>query len=123
MKKIKDIKVIILGLILFVFTIGYFVIVNKVSYAFENGYDIKSVEETKMNIISKCAESYGKKHLDDFNDEGLIYITVQNLIDEGYLAANTEGKVINIKDTKTSLNDKKIRIKLIDDKVTAEIYS
>ena len=60
MKKIKDIKVIILGLILFVFTIGYFVIVNKVSYAFENGYDIKSVEETKMNIISKCAESYGK---------------------------------------------------------------
>jgi len=50
-------------------------------------------------------------------------LPVQNLIDEGYLAANTEGKVINIKDTNTSLNDKKIRIKLIDDKVTAEIYS
>lgn len=123
MKKIKDVKIIILGLIIFVFTIGYFLIVNKVSYAFENNYDIKGVEETKMNIISKCAELYGKNHADEFNEEGVIYITVQNLIDEGYLAANNEGEIININDTSESLNDKKIRIKSIDGNISAEIYS
>lgn len=123
MKKIKDIKIIILGLILFVFTIGYFIIANKISYAFANDFDIAKIEENKINIISKCAEKYGENHRDNFNDEGIIYITVQNLVDEGYVAANAEGKVLNLSDATNNLNDKKIRIKLVDNKITAEIYS
>jgi len=123
MKKIKDIKIVILMLILLVFTIGYFVIANKISYAFDNSFDISSVKENKIKIITKCAEAYGAEHKDKFNEEGLIYITVQTLIDEGYLASNDSGQIVSIEDSNEILNSKKIRIKLIDNKITAEIYS
>lgn len=123
MKQIKDIKIIVLILILAVFTIGYFIIANKVSYAFEVNYDLKDIEDNKISVIKKCAETYGRDHKEDFNDEGLIYITVQNLIDEGYLASNSDGKIISLNDTSMEFNDKKIRIKLDNDKILAEIYS
>lgn len=123
MKKIKDIKVIILALILLTFTISYFVIVNKVSYAFEEKYDYKEAYNNRLNIIKKCAETYGKENLGSFNSEGILYITVQNLIDNDYLIPNEEGKIVDITNSQESLNNKKIRIKYADEKITAEIYN
>jgi len=123
MNKIKDKKIIILALILIVFSIGYFIIVNKVSYAFENNNDLKFIYESKIETIVECAEVYGKNNLDSFNEEGILYITVQNLIDNGYLAPDENGNIINILNDNENLNDKKIRIKKDGEKIKAEIYS
>lgn len=123
MNRIKDKKIIILFAILLVFTIAYFLIVNKVSYAFENNYDMNAVYDKKLETITKCAEAYGKANLDDFNEEGLLYITVQNLIDDGYLIPDEDGNIKNHLNTLESLNNKKIRIKYENEKINAEIYS
>lgn len=123
MKKIKDKKIIILALILIVFTICYFTIVNKISYAFEANYNFNDVYKNKENVIIKCAQAYGQEKTEEFNEEGLLYITVQNLIDSGCLAGNEEGKIINFTNPEETLNSKKIRIKYINEKISAEIYS
>ena len=123
MKKIKDKKIIILILILVVFTISYFVIINKVSYAFEENYDYNTVLQNKEKVIVKCAEAYGKENVENFNNEGLLYITVQNLIDGGCLIPNEEGNIVNLKNLQETLNNKKIRIKYENEKINAEIYS
>lgn len=123
MKKIKDKKIIILALILVVFTICYFTIVNKVSYSFEDNYDFSIALKNKEDIITKCAEKYGKDNLESFSKEGLMYITVQNLVDNGCLIPNESGNIINLNDPKEFLNSKKIRIKNENEKISAEIYS
>ncbi len=123
MIKIKDKKIFVLIAILFVFTISYFLIANKISYAFENNYDSNATYAITVDTISKCAQKYGEDNKESFNEEGLLYITVQTLIDNGYLASNEEGKIINPLSSEEFLNDKKIRIKNIEDKITAEIYS
>lgn len=123
MRQIKDKKIIILAVILIVFTIGYFVIINKVSYAFENNIDISKIQNDKLKLIVKIAEKYGEENIELFNEEGLLYITIQNLIDKGYLIPNEDGYIKDFMDNNKILNDKKIRIKKENEKITAEIYS
>ena len=109
--------------ILVVFTISYFAIVNKISYAFENNYDLNGAYDKRIETITTCAEAYGTANFEDFNDEGLMYITVQNLIDNGYLVPNEDGIILNYLNDTETLNNKKIRIKHENNKITAEIYS
>ena len=123
MNKIKDKKIIVLIIILIVFSISYFIVINKISYAFENDYDLNGAYNQKIEIITKCAEAYGLNNVANFNEEGLMYITVQNLIDEGYLFPDESGKIQNYLDNSETLNNKKIRIKKDNDKFIAEIYS
>lgn len=123
MKKIKDKKIIILAIVLLVYTIGYFVIINKVSYAFDNNIDVNKLYNVRVDVITSCAISYGEDNKDSFNEEGLLYITVQTLVDNNYLVADTDGKITNYLDETETLNDKKIRLKNIDGKISAEIYS
>jgi len=123
MNKIKDKKIIILFGILAVFTIAYFVIVNKISYAFENNYDLNSAYSKRIETITTCAEAYGSANYENFNDDGLMFITVQTLIDNGYLVPNEDGTISNYLNENEALNNKKIRIKNENNKMTAEIYS
>lgn len=123
MKKIKDKKIIILGIILLVFTISYFVIVNKISYAFDNNIDTNKAYNARINVITTCAIAYGEANKDDFNEEGVLYITVQTLIDNKYLIPDENGNIKNYLNEVEKLNDKKIRIKNENGKMTAEVYS
>lgn len=123
MKKMKDKKIIILAIILLIFTISYFVIVNKISYAFDNNIDINAVYNLRINTITTCAVAYGDANKDDFNEEGLLYITVQTLVDNKYLITDENGIIENYLNESEKLNDKKIRIKNENDKITAEVYS
>ena len=121
--KIKDKKIIVLVLILVVFSIGYFFIVNKISYAFENDYNLEKSHNKTIEVITKCAEVYGKDNLDQFNDEGILYTTVQTLIDGGYLVTNEEGNIINSLNNSETLNNNKIRLKYENEKVIVEMYN
>lgn len=123
MKLVKDKKIIVLGVILFVFTIFYFVVANKISYAFENNTDLNSAYSSRLEVITTCAVAYGEANKDAFNEDGLLYITVQTLIDNNFLVADNDGIVENYLNDNESLNDKKIRIKNEDNKISAEVYS
>lgn len=123
MKKMKDKNIIILIIILLIFTVSYFVIINRISYAFDNNIDINEAYNLRINVITTCAVAYGEANKNSFNEEGVLYITVQTLIDNNYLIADENGFIENYLDKTEKLNDKKIRIKNENDRITAEIYS
>lgn len=122
MKYIKDKKIFILIAILLLFTISYFLIVNKVSYAFDEEYDLKFAYDKQIEIIKKCAKDYAKKHNNEFNEEGIIYIDVQKLIDEKYLMPSKNGKINNPLKVNEDINKNKIRIKKDKNKLKVSIY-
>lgn len=123
MKTFKDKKVIFLAIILVVFTIGYFVIVNKVSYAFSDNYDLEMAYDNIIKTIEECAVAYGKKHPDLFNEENIIYIKVQDLIDNDFLVANKDGNIQNPLKKNETLNTNIIKIKKDQDNISVEVDS
>lgn len=121
MKKIlKDPKVITLIGILLLFTIFYFVSVNKLSYAFSNEDNSVYYHNQTINIIKEASKIYASNNVDLFKDNNIVYIKVQDLIDNGLLAANEEGKIIDIL-TNDSLNNKVIKIKNENNNINIEI--
>ena len=92
MKIWQDKKIIALGIILMVFTIGYFIIVNKISYAFETNYNVEEEYNSTIETIKASAIAYGSNHLDLFNESDTVYIKVQDLIDANLLVPNDDGK-------------------------------
>ena len=123
MKTINDKKIIFLGAILLIFTIGYFVIINKVSYAFVNDYDPNNVYDETINIIKKSAIAYGTNNPDLFKEEDTVYKKVQDLIDANLLIPNEDGNIINPLKEEETLNDNVIKIKKEKDKITVEVDS
>lgn len=123
MKLLKDKKIIILAFILFLFSIGYFIIVNKISYAFSNNYDLNSLYENTIETIKKCAVKYGENNLELFENEKIIYVKVQDLIDANLLIANEDGNINNPLKENVILNSNIIKIKYENGKITAEVDS
>lgn len=123
MKRINDKKIIVLGAILLVFTIGYFVIVNKVSYAFVNDYNPDKAYNETIKIIKKSAVAYGTNNPDLFKEEDTVYKKVQDLIDANLLVPNEEGNIVNPLKEEESLNNNVIKLKKEKDKIIVEVDS
>ena len=104
-----------------VFTIAFFTAAIKSSYAFPTGKENTKYEE-KLNIIKKCAQTYGEQNPDLFKEEENIYITVDELVKMNYLIAdNEDGEVKDPSSEVKTLNDIKIRITNKDGKITTKI--
>lgn len=123
MSLLKDKKIITLIIILVLFTLSYFIIVNKVSYAFLDNTNLNAVYDSTIKTIEKCAAAYGKQHLELFEKEKIIYIKVQDLIDSNLLATNENGNIINPLNIEENLNSKVIKIKLEQDEFFVEVDS
>lgn len=123
MKLLSDKKFIILGAILLVFTIAYFVLVNKVSYAFTSDYNPNKVYYKTIDIIKKSAIAYGNNNLELFKEQDTIYKKVQDLIDAKLLIPNEDGNIINPLKEDETLNNNVIKIKKEKDKITVEVDS
>lgn len=121
MKNIKDKKIIVLVALLFIFTIGYFVVVNKMSYAFSTNDSAKSNYNSLMATIKECSKKYAENKSDIFKEEKIVYIKVQDLIDEGLLASNEDGNIVSPIDNNTILNSNIIKIKNDNNEITVEI--
>lgn len=102
------------------FSIIYFVVANKVSYAF--AYDESAaLYESKINVISKGAQVYGETNLSLFDEEDTIYITVDELIKNGYIMVDETGKIKDPTSDVKYMNDLKVRISLKSGKVTTKV--
>ena len=123
MKILKDKKVITLIAILLVFTIGYFIAVNKVSYAFTTDIDPKDSYDNLIKIVEKCARVYATKNKDVFGEEKIAYIKIQDLIDKGYIAPNSDGNITNPIKKEETLNSKIIKLKKDGEKIEVEVDS
>lgn len=123
MKIIKDKKIIVLIIVLTVFTIGYFVIANQVSYAFSANYDAADTYNKTIEVIKASAIVYAENNEKLFEKENTIYVKVQDLIDNNLLAADQEGNILNPLKANASLNSNVIKIKKEDGKITVEVDS
>ena len=125
MKFYKDKKIISLGVILVLFTIVYFVVANKLSYAFSDGLDEEAMYEDVIEVITKSAVAYGYANVDllQESENKTIYPKVQDLIDEGFLIADEDGNIVNPINTNKLLNSYGLKIKYNDGKVSAEVNS
>ena len=119
----NDKKIIALIVLLSVFSIGYFVVMNKVSYAFVNDYDVDREYNKTISTIKASAIAYGEKNIDSFKKEdgNTIYPKVQDLIDARLLVPNSEGLIVNPKKTSETLNSKMVTIKYENNLFTVEI--
>lgn len=91
-----------------------FITINKTSYAF--AIDHTKDIETFKNLIEIQAEDYAMEHLDLFVESNTTFISVNDLIDSGYLITNDNGLVTNPVDTDKNYNDHKIKLEYNKDK-------
>ena len=120
MKILKDKKVIALIAILLVFTIGYFIAANKISYGI---IDLVLINDNLIKIVEKCAKVYATKNKDVFGEEKIAYIKIQDLIDKGYIAPNSDGNITNPIKKEETLNSKIIKLKKDGEKIVVEVDS
>ena len=121
MKIFKDKKVVVLAVVIFIFTVIYFVAVNKISYAFETESTDRDSYNLLITTIKECAKVYAEKHTDLFKDEMTIYIKVQDLIDADLLAPNDGTNVISPLDKSSIINSNIIKIKKEDNNYYVEV--
>lgn len=123
MKLFEDKKIIALGTILVVFTIVYFVVANKISYAFSDGLNTDEMYDRAIEIINKSAISFGEDNIELLkeSENSTIYSKVQDLIDNGYLVPDENGNIVNPTNPTKLLNSCGLKIKYKDDKVTSEV--
>ncbi|MBR4230642.1 MAG: hypothetical protein IKR74_00585 [Bacilli bacterium] len=109
--------------VLFVFTIIYFVTANNISHAFEYD-DSQEKYEMKINLIKSMSDIYAKKNMELFDEKSVIYITVQDLVDNDLIDAdNTNGDVKDPTSEVKTLNDLKIRLTNKDGKISSKVLT
>lgn len=109
--------------VLLTFTVIYFLLVNKASYAFVyNEADV--LYNNKMKLIEKSAELYASQNMDKLKKDETIYVTVKDLVSGGYmLADDNEGNVNNPKSDVKNLNETKIKITYKNEQLETKILN
>ena len=77
MNMFKDKKIIALIVVMTLFTISYFIIVGKSSYAFRTDNLATERYNKTIDMIKKCALTYASNNKNLFKEENIVYIKVQ----------------------------------------------
>lgn len=120
MEKLKDIKLLTCLVVLLLFTIGYFLMVNKISYAFDSTVDLSKSHDNKIKVIEECSKKYASINDNLFNEDDTVYIKVSDLVKADLLTTNREENVVDILNGKI-LDDNVIKIKKEQDNYIIEV--
>lgn len=85
-----------------------FITINKTSYAF--AVDEKGAREEVKYLIEVQAEDYALANTTLFEDTNTTYISVDDLIEAGYLVGNEDGLLTDPADSNKNFNDTKVRL-------------
>ena len=115
------IEMVVLIVVLGIITVAGSVALSKV-------YDDKSKEayDNEISIILRSAANYGQEVKEDIKDsKNGITITVDKLIEKGYIMPSEEGVIIDPRNRKENLNNIKVRITydIAQDKLNTTIVS
>lgn len=121
MKKNLNLYAFIVVMILF--TIGFFSTAFNSSYAFPTGNENDSYEN-RIHLIEKSAQLYAENNPDLFANTENIYVTVDELVDLGYIYPDDEtGAVKDPSSDVKVLNDLKIRVTKKGGEITTKVLS
>lgn len=107
-------------LVILVFSSIYIVGMVNVSHAFDTDYDELAYNEL-INLIEIQAEFYAENNENLFEDSTITYIYVSDLVEYGILSTDENGNVSNPQSPGEYLNNLKIKLINIDNKITASI--
>lgn len=98
-----------------------FITINKTSYAFAVN-DTEAIDEVKY-LIEVQAEDYALANTTLFEETNTTYISVDDLIEAGYLIANEDGVITDPTNSEKNFNDKKVKLEYDEKKnnVTATV--
>lgn len=107
--------------ILILFSIIYFITMNKFSYAFSYN-EVEVNKENQILLINKCAQVYAENHQELFKKNDTIYVSINELVEENILPSEN-GKVYEAGSNVKTINDYKVRITLKDGNYDTKILS
>lgn len=116
----KGYTVVELLVLIGVFTIGYFIAANMLSYNFDVDYE-DDLYDLKIASIEEQAIVYASVHQELFAESDDVYMTVLDLALENVIVSNKEGVVVDPRDSDATLNDLRVKITNKDDEITAEV--
>jgi len=111
MKKLKNIKnlknryLYYIAAVLVVFSATYFIFVGYVSHYFDVSNANKDLYDKTVSYIKRSAEAYGERRKEIFNESGVAYIKVQDLVDNGFIVTDMNGNVVDYMNEGLSMND------------------
>ncbi len=109
--------------VLLTFTVIYFLLVNKASYAFVYN-EADALYNNKMKLIEKSAQLYASQNMDTLKKDETIYVTVNDLVSGGYMVADDkDGNVTNPKSDVKNLNETKIKITYKNEQLETKILN
>lgn len=116
MKKLNQLGYTKIELLVIVLLLGVvaFITINQTSYAFAID-NSDAVNDVKRMIVIQ-AEDYALDHLEIFEETKTTFISVNDLVDEGYMIANEDGLVTNPSEPDKSFNDNKIKLEYQEEK-------
>ena len=85
-----------------------FITINKTSYAFAIDKN-EAVDEVKY-LIEVQAEDYALANTTLFEETYTTYISVDDLIEAGYLIGNEDGLLTDPTDSSKNFNDRKVKL-------------
>lgn len=107
-------------IVLAIFTVGYFVTANIISYNFDVDYE-QDLYDLKIASIEQNAAIYAEAHTELFAESNDIYMTVEELALNNAVISTREGVVADPRNSEDSLNDLRVKITNSDEKITAEV--
>lgn len=91
-----------------------FITINKTSYAFM--YDGAEAVSEVESLIELQARDYALQNKEIFKDTDTTYISVNDLVENGFLFGNEDGLITSPVDSNKSFNDNKIKLVFDEDK-------
>ena len=109
-----------LVIVIAVFTVGYFLIANTLSYNFDVDYE-EDLYNLKIASIEEQAAIYAEGHTDMFVESNDVYMTVEELAMNNAIISTSEGVVADPRASENTLNDLRVKITNEDEKIIAEV--
>lgn len=109
-----------LVIVIAVFTVGYFLIANTLSYNFDVDYE-EDLYNLKIASIEEQAAIYAEGHTDMFVESNDVYMTVEELAMNNAIISTSDGVVADPRDSENTLNDLRVKITNEDEKIIAEV--
>ncbi len=103
-----------------VFSLIYLVGVINVTFAFETPATEEAYNDAITSILNQ-SEIYAEKNSELFLETDTIELYINDLVEEGYLPANSNGDIVNPVDETDTLNDIKISIVKSGETYTATV--
>lgn len=94
-------------ILILILTVSAIIILPRIAYAFTDEKD--ELYNDNLALYLKQAEKYGNANKDSIKKSESIVVTIQDLIDAGYIGLKGE-QIIDIRDNKTVINDLKIKL-------------